>query len=176
MAKITDLQNAIRSRYQSLEKPYFGWVTDAYYENRTQSMREKLGEKFELVEFTDLNSDVSVGYELYERASMTLKWALRISLVGPYAVLIRNTPDEPDSMLVNGRADCQDASEACVATILSEGGVELLDRQTLSVPVPLILSAAQPGRVRMYQALFTDTDFMPGEFEAMTIGRETSTS
>lgn len=174
MVDLVDLETAIRRKYQSLAKPNFGWVSGAYHEDPARVIREKLASKFDVVDITDLNSDVSIGYELHEPGSGALKCVVRISMVGKYAVLVRNTPDTPADMLVNGVADCRNPSEAFVAMILNEGGTELLDRETLSTPVPLRLFVADPDRVRMYQALFTDTDFLPGEFEAMTIGSETS--
>lgn len=131
MVKIADLLVTIRNKYQSLEEPNFGWVSGAYHNDPTRVIRERLASQLGVVEVTDLNNDVSVGYELYESGSLVLKCAVRLSMVGPYAVLVRNTPGEPGRMLVDGPSDCEDRSEAFVAATLNESGVELLDRETL---------------------------------------------
>jgi len=159
---------ALLSKYRSLETPNFEWVQVAYQEDPTKTIRERLAHSFDISEFTDLNNDVSVGYELYEPGGTIPKWALRLSMVGPYAMLVRNTPNAPNRMLVDGLDDCQDPSEKLVAAVLDESGLELLDREALSTPVPLRLFVTEPHHVRMYQALFTDTEFMPGEFELLT--------
>jgi hypothetical protein len=86
-------------------------------------------------------------------------------MVGPYAVLIRHAPEHPERMLVDGPRDCTGALEEFVARALEHSGVELLGRAALSSPIPLRLFETAPGRVRIYQALFADTDFLPGEYE-----------
>lgn len=167
MTSSVDLAEVIAKKYGSLSDPDFSWVANAYHEDPAREIREQLEQRLVVSEVTDLNSDVSIAYELSTDARLPARWTIRISLVGPYAAFIRHTPEEPRAMLVDGPADCIDPVEQFVQAVLGASGVELLNRRLLSAAVPLRLFDTARDRVKVYQALFTDNDFLPGEYEAL---------
>lgn len=174
MTTADDLRKLVIERYGSLDEPSFHWVGPEYDRDSFGSLRSRLETTFAVEDITDLNSDVSFGYWLDARFAAHPRLTLRLSLVGPYAVLLRHKGPPPE-VVVDGEDDCRPGPEAFVCSQLAEHGIEILDREQISSPVPLALFETEIGRVRMYQALFVDTDFLPGEefqrrrsFEATT--------
>jgi hypothetical protein len=129
-------------------------------------LRGELSRVFDLKDVTDLNYDVSFGYELRAKEDTRKAWTLRLSMVGPYSVLIRHSPPHPSAAIVNGPADATSADEQLIVRQSQSFGFDVLSRELLNIPVSLRLFATAPERVRVYQALFSDDDFLPGEYEA----------
>jgi len=155
----------VSDKYVSLERPDFHWVQSAYERDPFVDLRRALSARFEVTDVTDLNSDVSVGYELTPKVGEG-KWTLRLSMVGPYAALIRHASRTPAEVIVDGLEDASSLDEAFIAQVSASAGCELLGRELLRTPVELRLFDTAPGRVRVFQALFSDVDFLPGEYDA----------
>lgn len=150
-------------RYGSLERPDFHWVQIAYDRDPYADLRRKLSERFDLTDITDLNSDVSFAYELRSREGDGA-WTLRLSMVAPYAALIRHAPRMPAEAIVDGPRDAKSGAETFIVEACHSVGCEVLHRDVLGLPVRLRLFETAPERVRAYQALFSDIDFLPGEY------------
>jgi hypothetical protein len=150
-------------RYGSLETPTFHWVLDEYKRDPYEAVRRNLGSKFELVDVTDLNSDVSFAYDLRSKHSLEA-WTLRLSMVGPYATVIRHE-GPPAEAILDGAGGARTDEERAVVDACQTAGCDVLSRQILGSPVALRLFDTSPERVRFYQALFSDVDFLPGEYE-----------
>lgn len=149
----------IRDKYGSLESPNFSFVEDAISRQPYQALIRRLSRVFSVEEDTDPNDDVSFMYVL---TSGRRQWLLRMSMLGPYAVLFRlNDEDEPELVWDDWQATSDSEKEAL--GILSDMGIRVMSLEELSLRVPLTLFNADPGNVRVYQALFTDTDVLPWE-------------
>ncbi|MBI1925548.1 hypothetical protein HYR99_15005 [Candidatus Poribacteria bacterium] len=134
---------------------------------RYQAIVDELGNIVEVEEDTDANDDVSFCYLLVKGNK---RWSLNISMIGPYAVLMRINhlrrfeiayPDDGNlSQLENE-----------ITKILQKNSITLLPRYLLECPVPLKLYNTEPENVKIYQALFTDTDILPWEWQDYTISQ-----
>lgn len=165
MVTFDEILPRVVARYGSMEKPDFHWVKAEYDRDPFVALRAALGSRLEVTDVTDLNSDVSFAYDLKSRGGDGV-WTLRLSMVGPYATLIRHLPPTPIEAIVNGPRDARPPTETLVAEACTNVGYELLPRDLLGVPVKLRLFETAPERVRVYQALFSDVDFLPGEYHA----------
>ncbi len=154
-----DMRRRIEERYGSLASPRFSFVREAMAANPYASVVRRIEERFACEEDTDPNDDVSFGYVLRDPSGV---WVLRLSMIGPYAVLMRQRRDGSVEVVAPGTAVASE-SERQLMHLLADAGVVVVDRRTLLEPVQLALSNTEPNRVRVYQALFTDTDVLPWE-------------
>lgn len=155
----------VSDRYRSLEAPRFSFVEEALDTNPYLSLLHRVGEHFDCTEDTDPNDDVSFGYVLRKESRV---WVLRLSMVGPYAVVLRRRGDEAMEVIADECGDIVEEEERLLRLLEAEG-LTTLDRDTLLRPIPLRLSNTAPEQVRLYQALFTDTDVVPWEGEAVPV-------
>ena len=153
----------INERYGSLTNPSFHWVQGECDRDAYKSLRTTLAEHFDMEDITDLNSDVSFGYELGSKRQARA-WTIRLSMLGPYAMIYRHD-GYLQNTIMDGPDDIQTSEEKLLVETCRAEGCAVLSFDLLSVPVPLRLFDAAPDRVRVYQALFSDVDFLPGEYE-----------
>lgn len=153
-----EIEQQIRERYGSLEQPDFHFVGNESLDGSYEDLISRLAETFAIEEITDPNDDVSLSYVLRRDGG---EWVVQLSLVGPYAVLLRLTRGAAEVVTASVRdlARC----ERLILEELERSGLKVLDRSTLSRPIPLRLFNTAPDSVRLYQALFTDTDVLPWE-------------
>jgi hypothetical protein len=151
------MMTLIHDEYQSFESPDFSFVEEAISSRPYERVVQQIGTKFQVEEDTDPNDDVSFGYFLTNGPQ---HWVLRISMLGPYAVLLRVSDSERAELVTSSEEAMSDA-ERDLLHILADNEVSLLAREVLLQPVPLSLFNAEDTRV--YQALFTDTDILPWE-------------
>jgi hypothetical protein len=149
----------ICEKYKSLDAPDFSFVREALSIQPYAKVIQKIARGFDLEEDTDPNDDVSFGYLLTKEHQ---RWMLRISMVGPYAVLFRLDNAESVEVLSPIMPGLS-AAETSLVVLLSEAHIQLMDRDTLSLPVPLQLFNTEPENSRLYQALFVDSDVVPWE-------------
>lgn len=152
-------------RYGSLEEPGFSFVREAMAADPYAPLVHRLGEEFDCGEETEPNDDVSFGYLLTNRRGA---WVLRLSMIGPYAVLMR-LQDDGGTEVVVAEGDEVTEDERRLLRLLEAEGITAIDRETLTRPFPLTLPNTTPGDVRIYQALFTDTDVLPWEGGAVVV-------
>jgi hypothetical protein len=157
MIDLDEVVQSIRAAYGSLDHPRFDFVADSVRARTYPAMIGQLAQWFSTQDDTDVNTDVSFGCLL---ASGCERWLLRVSMVGPYAVLVRLGREVGGVVLSGPTASSSEAEQQLIGTVAASG-LRLLDRDLLSRTVPLRLLAAPSGTVSVYQALFVDTDFPP---------------
>ncbi|MBI1924049.1 hypothetical protein HYR99_07340 [Candidatus Poribacteria bacterium] len=163
--ELKEIMTFIEQKYKSFDFPDFSFVEKEMSTRPYQAVVGELRNIVELKEDTDANDDVSFSYLLVKGNK---RWSLNISMIGPYAVLmlmnhsrsfeIVHPEDEELSQLENE-----------IAKILQKHSITLLPQYLLEYPVPLQLYNTEPENVKVYQALFTDTDILPWEWQTYTI-------
>jgi hypothetical protein len=118
--------------------------------------------QFEVADTTDANDDHAFVYTL-SRDGRT--WTLALSVVGPYAVLAR-VSDAWDEILTPTTPDL-DEYERWLLYQLTGAGLRPLRREELEQPVGLALYNTEPGQVRVYHALVTDTPGLPWDTDEL---------
>lgn len=154
-----DVLQVIRQRYRSLESPDFSFVEQALAKRPYQTMMSILQQRFQVEEDTDPNDDVSFGYVLTRGQQ---RWILRVSMLGPYAVLLRLDAADNAALIDPATTELSALEKELVAT-LADHGIHVLGLEVLLQPVPLQLFNTEPENTRVYQALFTDSDVLPWE-------------
>lgn len=157
--EVQAVMDVIRSHYKSLQSPDFSFVRDTIAKRPYDRVLRQISTHFQVEEDTDPNDDVSFGYVLTKGNE---RWALRISMLGPYAVLLRLHQAARIEVMAH-RAQVSSSAEKELITTLADNSIHLLDRDALLIPVPMRLFNAEPENTRVYQALFTDTDILPWE-------------
>jgi DNA mismatch repair ATPase MutS len=150
------LLSTIRDRYKSLQTPEFGFVAEVIGQQPYQQLVNALRIHFTITEETEPNDDVSFGYLLEREAK---RWLLRISMVAPYAVLMRLETNNLTT-LVNDYAGLQ-PEEILIRDALRQYNIEWLNRERLESRINLVLFNTDAENTRIYQALFSDTDVLP---------------
>jgi len=95
-------------------------------------------------------------------------WILRISFVGPYACLLRVNPAVLQNPLKHHKiitskdvGKNQAWEEKFILDSLHAHNITLLDKAIMEMPISLKLHDTDPEYVRMYHALFEDTEILP---------------
>lgn len=149
------LLEAIEKKYKSLNRPDYSFVSQVSSATPYAATLKKIESLFDVKEITDTNDDVSFRYTLLRSGR---QWVLELSMVGSFAVLFR-TSDSGVVEVVTPGTSVPEEREIC--SLLKEGGFIILDQQELEQPCSLRLFNAEPENVRIYQALFSDTDVLP---------------
>lgn len=156
---LDEVLKLIRQRYRSLESPDFSFVEAALAWHPYETVMSIFHQRFQVEEDTDPNDDVSFGYLLTKGQQ---RWILRISMLGPYAVLLRL--DESDNAAVIHATTTElSALEKELTATLTDHGIHLLGLEVLLHPVPIRLFNTERENTRVYQALFSDCDVLPWE-------------
>jgi hypothetical protein len=149
----------IEQTYGSLSDPKFFFTQKALAERPYDDLVESIS-GFKITDDTDEDDDLAFNYLLTREGH---KWAMSISMVGPYALLAR-VSQAWDEILTESTADLS-SDERSLISKLTGAGLRLLSREELERPVALNLTG--PDDVRIYHALFTDTDGLPWDKEAL---------
>jgi hypothetical protein len=144
MTDLDEVVQSIRAAYGSLDHPRFDFVADSVRARTYSAMIGQLAQSFSTQDDTDVNTDVSFGCLL---ASGGERWLLRVSMVGPYAVLVRLGREVGGGVVLSGPTASSSEAEQQLMGTVAASGLRLLDRDLLSRTV--------------YQALFVNTDFPP---------------
>jgi hypothetical protein len=156
MAVDDEVLDAIVRAYGSLERPNFAQVAERLDQQPYADLVDSVAGQFEVEETTDTNDDHAFVYTL---ARDDRAWSLALSAVGPYAVFARIS-DAWDEILTPTSPDL-DEYERWLMYQLTRAGLHPLRREDLERPVGLALYNTEPGAVRVYHALFTDTPGLP---------------
>ncbi|KYF97203.1 hypothetical protein BE20_39475 [Sorangium cellulosum] len=165
MTAPSQLFQAIMAKYRSLENPDFRWVVEEYERKPYRELERRLVSRFSIEDITDLNNDVSCVFAISPEGSEA-RWTLKLSLVGPYAVLLRETGARGWDVYVQGEADARSEDERWILEACRQHAIEVLRLDVLKTPIGLRLFDTDPENVRLYQALFSDNDYLPGEYDA----------
>jgi hypothetical protein len=149
------LITAIKEKYLSLDEPDFSFVNKAVRDNMYRFIIEKLANIFDVTEVTDLNDDVCFRYVLKKDSQ---SWVLEISMLGPYAVIIKTTA-EMNYLLVE--APEMSKYENQIVSALNLGAIVLLKKMQLEEQCNLKLFNTGSEKTCIYQALFSDVTMLP---------------
>jgi len=108
-----------------------------------------------LTDDTDVNCDVCFSYVVEAEPLLFV----RLSMVGPYALLERLGPDGGRELITTGK-DCASGTERAVHHLLVRHGLTLPSAAQLAAPVELDLPYVEDASV--YHALFTQEGTPPG--------------
>ena len=147
------LLQAALSQYRSLEQPNFWFQAEAVRKRPYEPLVHELRGWLEVEDMTDLNADVSFVYRL---SASGQQWNLMLSMVGPYAVLTQFT-EEGETFVGKPTS----ALEGSITALLARHQLERPPKAALKKPVPLRLNYCEPEDVCMFQALFTDLEWIP---------------
>ncbi|WP_437480734.1 hypothetical protein WME75_36180 [Sorangium sp. So ce1014] len=165
MTEPSQLFQVIVDKYKSLESPDFHWVIKEHERKPYRGLEQCLMSRFSVEDITDLNNDVSCVLAISPEGS-GVQWTLKISLVGPYAVLLRETGARGWDVYVQAESDARSEDEYWILEACRQHAIEVLRLDVLKTPIGLRLFDTDPERVRLYQALFSDNDYLPGEYDA----------
>lgn len=156
-ATLVEVHEIILANYESLSEPKYWFVQQAITKKPYQLLVNVLQQKFTVQDVTSFNIDVSFRYLLTAREE---KWVLELSMLGPYAVLLRLNHQEPP---LTKSTSTLSEKEKYLVNLLEEFSIVLLDKEMLEYPINLVLFNTEPQYVRLYQALFVDTWLLPWE-------------
>jgi len=159
MIDLNTIRRDVSKAYGSFEEPNFAFVSEAIANQPYRHLLAALSTIFSITVDMDPNYDVGWLFNLDGPNGEPV--GLWLSMVGPYAVLIRTIGQNQYTIVEPATPTTQ--NERNVLDMLEKFGVHALDRKTLEAPIHLALFNAAPENVRFFQALFTDTDVLPWE-------------
>ncbi len=146
---------AIESNYKSLREPDFSFVSNAVSARPYDSLIDKIHEFCDIEEITDTNDDVSFRYVI---SKSNEQWIIELSMLGLYATVLRIFK-AGDIKLVTQNASAPEDKD--IVSLLLKSDFQILGKSELEEALDLKLFNTEPGNVRIYQALFSDTDVLP---------------
>jgi hypothetical protein len=161
---VDDILHQIESTYETLAEPKFHFVKRALVERPYDRLVESVKSDFDLYETTEEEEDHAFMYALDREGK---EWVLGISMVGPFAVFARTNPDQSWSKIIIPSDTDLSSRERSVVEKLTAAGLHLLKQEELERAIPLKLFIAEPENVRVFQALFTDTDILPWDIDGL---------
>ncbi|GAA2621448.1 hypothetical protein SMC26_17460 [Actinomadura fulvescens] len=157
-----EISRRIEDTYGSLAEPNFGSVAAGLEARPYDRLAEEIGTVFKVAEDVDPDDDHGFMYSL-ERGGR--RWVLVLSLVGPYAAFAR-VSNAWDTLLTRTSPDLSDEERWLVEKV-SQAGLQLLTQEELERPIDLRLFNVEPGSVRVFHALFTDSPGLPWDKETL---------
>lgn len=145
--------DAILQAYGDLKDPTFHFVGRSEARGEYNELIRTLSDVGEVTDETDPNTDVGRYLRI---AADHGTWFLWLSYVGPFACLLRQRANR--QFLAEGGVN---TIEARVRALCERAGLAMLDASTLEHPIPLTLDKTEPENVRVFQALFSDSDLLP---------------
>ncbi len=155
---VENIKKELLAKHGSFEKPDFHFRWKALEERPYRSFVDEALTHFFIKDQTDLNQDGCFVYTIL--AELKPQWMIQLSMVGRYGVLFRIERNHPalincDNQLIPG--------EDVIVSLVAKHGIILLHKDILMTRVDLALDYTDPENVRVYQALFSDTDILPWE-------------
>jgi hypothetical protein len=154
---IQSIRDTIGAQYGALDAPTFWFTQEALARQPYESILRQLAVDFTIEEDTDTNYDVAFEYMVYQG---DCRWRLELSMVGPYAVLLRGS-DTTAAIVVTMSTPGLTNAEKALLLLLAEHGLWALDQHILSQPIALRLTNADLEHTCLYQALFSDVAGLP---------------
>ncbi len=147
----------IEERYGSLSQPSYAFVQEAIAAQPYAQLIDEVSRLADLEETTDANDDVSFRYVLVQRGDA---WALDLSMVGPFGLLMR-LPRQGPQEVITGRASTESTPEADLVALIERAGVYLLSREMLEREIPLRRPGDEGDVARLYHAVISDEPLLP---------------
>lgn len=155
-----DVIRQIERTFESLTDPKFFFVSEMLRARPYDDLVRQVTGDFAVTEDTDEDDDLAFGHLLSRGGRL---WAMAISMVGPYALFARITQAWDDILTPSSTGLSK--PERRLMSGLTGAGLRLLSREELERPVALNLTG--PSDVRVYHALFSDTDGLPWDKAAL---------
>lgn len=158
MGELAAFHESIIRSYGSTTNPNWSFVNDIVSRDPYGGVAEELARFGEVEDDTDVNCDVSFTY-LVRRPQRPI--SVRLSMVGPYALVLVVTSDDPDAPLdvVAAVDDADSADERAIVELLDGQGFTVLSSQTLERSIPFSLDGEQFAP--LYRALFSFEGLIP---------------
>ncbi len=137
--------------YEDLDSPRRGFARTRHYQGLQPNLLFDLRSICEFEDDTDINCEVS----FFLVANLQPALAVRLSMVGPYAIVFRDGGDPPSRLVTSG-AEARTQEETALLQVLSDHRWMILSAQDLSLRVDLKLSGVTGAT--LYQALFVPED------------------
>ena len=150
-----ELRRQVIRAYGSLTSPTWHLIQARHDARPYAELEASLRARFVVRDTTDLNDDVAL---ILEVDGTEREWVLFLSYVAPVAAVLALTGERRLQVLAHASGD---ADETLLFTLLEQHGLTALSQSTLEQPIELTLSNTLPGRVKLFQALFTDCDILP---------------
>lgn len=162
--ELQQILKRIESKYGSWEDPMFHFVKEALDSGEWDGLIERVRALAETEDLTDPNTEACRTLAVLKDG--THHATLQLSFVGPYGVFYRRKAGPLGDIFIVDDESTTGELERTIVRLCKEGAVLLLGKEILNIPLRLTLFDSAPERVRVYQALFTDGDYLPGEYEA----------
>lgn len=159
---IAEILTAIEHAYGSCDHPTYFFIWHPLFSmRRYKDLITAISEEFEVEEDRDGEFNRGVCYYLTKGVD---SWQLRISLVGPYALLMRTSAHTDPDEVVSQASSGLYRDDRRLLELISANGVRALSTEELNYQIALRLSA-DDSNACLFHALFAYeiTDWFPWE-------------
>lgn len=158
MTLIAEIERHVRRAYGSASNPDFSFVRRAQEQNPYAAMLRELPATCTVLDDTDTNDDVSFNY-LITCSKQT--WRLALSMVGPFAMLVRASRSAPHAEVIDPQDVGVSPAEADILTLLRRHAVTALNADDIRHVLDRGHAAAGNPAPTVYELLFTDSEALP---------------
>jgi len=157
MGELSAFRESVVRAYGSVDKPDWGFVNDVVARSPYGPLFDELALRFSVEDDTDINCDVSFTFLVTAERVLSLK----LSMVGPYAVLLAVPSDDPDAPLqvISRLEECANDDERAVFQLVERHGFRILTAEELETSTRFKLEDADI--VSLYRALFAFEGLLP---------------
>lgn len=150
MGELSAFRECIVRAYGSPGEPDWGFVRGVVARNPYGPLFDELALRFTVTDDTDVNCDVSFTFLITGKRVLSLK----LSMVGPYAVVLAVTGTDPDAPLkvIARLEDCADDDERALFQLVTRHGFRILTTDELETSTRFKLE--DTDIVPLYRALF----------------------
>ncbi|MFJ4186405.1 hypothetical protein [Kitasatospora sp. NPDC089509] len=144
-----------RHTYGSLEDPDFRFASGARVEDTHAELLATLSRLVKVTNMSDENDHVCFVLELREGPR---EWSLRLSMVGPYAMLLRVTRGWPRRFRILSVEVIEEpaaGTEQAIAELVREAGFTMVSAEDAEYPVRFNASGTEPVDGPLYRVLFS---------------------
>jgi len=150
------IADKIIEKYKSTKNPERSFVSKSVKSNIYRTLVDEVATLCQLEEITDINEDVSFRY-LLRVTDRT--WVLELSMVGPFATLMRVSNPKKISLVTKPGAELEEQ----IILLLERNEIQLLSFECLQQRFEFNLNSTETENARLYQILFSDIEILPWE-------------
>ncbi|MFH8380821.1 hypothetical protein ACH4E7_07750 [Kitasatospora sp. NPDC018058] len=165
-ARIEGYLDRARLTYGTLEDPDFSFTARAFNEQPYRDLVAKLAEIVKVEDMTDLNDNTCFDYGLIQRRA---EWKLKLSMVGPYAMLTRVTRGWPRRFRILSVEVVEEptaGTEQAIVELVREAGFTMISAADAEYSVRFAADpGAEPVDGPLYRVLFST---IPEEVEDLS--------
>jgi hypothetical protein len=137
-------------------EPNYAFVPASLRTDPHRQLVDELQRQFEVTDDTDSNDDVSFNYLLRKDRKT---WRLALSMVGPFALLVRATEPQQTTVVTQ---ETGDTDEARILDAVRARGFTFLDRDTIRKTLDVKYHGGRQDDWTVYQALISSSEMLPG--------------